>query len=118
MGLRRKIKKIWEDKSKERLSMMLGLEKEAIILKKVQQRTEKMESKILPKEKKITGNMRIVEALELHSEAQQVFTAVGLDSCSRCAVRFDETLFEAADLYDFSLELFLLRLQILVEGEI
>lgn len=59
---------------------------------------------------KITGRSTIEEALSSHPTAHLVMAEVQLQSCQNCAVRFDETLFEAAEFYEFSLEYVLLRL--------
>ena len=58
----------------------------------------------------LTGRSTIEQALRSHPEAKSVFAAVQLHSCHNCAVRFDETLFEAAEFYEFSLEQVLVAL--------
>jgi hypothetical protein len=58
----------------------------------------------------LTGKSTIEQALSSHSNAKMILAEVNLLSCQDCAVRFDETLAEAADFYEFSLDYVLLSL--------
>ena len=51
--------------------------------------------------------MTIDEAWNAHPGAPEVFAKYHLPSCDGCAVRFDESLKEAADAYGIDLEEFL-----------
>ena len=42
--------------------------------------------------------------------AQSVFEEFHLNACANCSVRFDESLAEAAEAYEISLELWLMKL--------
>ena len=46
-----------------------------------------------------TGEMTIDQAWRRHPDARDVFAGVHLPSCDTCAVRFDETIAEAASAY-------------------
>lgn len=58
----------------------------------------------------LTGRSTIEQALSSDPKAHLAFAEVGLLSCQNCSVRFDETLFEAAEFYEFSLDYLLIAL--------
>ena len=58
----------------------------------------------------LTGKSTIDQALFSHANAKMILAEVNLLSCQDCAVRFDETLAEAADFYGFSLDYVLISL--------
>jgi iron-sulfur cluster repair protein YtfE (RIC family) len=60
----------------------------------------------------LTPKNTIEEVLQSHPEAQQVLASVDLPNCGGCLVRFDETLAEAADNYEFDLQRVLNRLNV------
>jgi len=62
----------------------------------------------------LTGHSTIEEAWHCHVLAPEVFKRFDLLNCQHCAVRFDESIEEAAENYDFSLELFLSSLNWLI----
>ena len=60
------------------------------------------------------SRMTIQEALARHAGASQVFRDRHLPGCHLCAVRFDETLGEAAEAYGIPLEEWLAELNALL----
>lgn len=62
------------------------------------------------------ADMTIAQALGRHPSAQRVFAAHHLPACDGCAVRFDETLAEAAAAYNLDLSGLLARLNDLLAG--
>lgn len=60
----------------------------------------------------LTPQNTIEEVLQSHPGAQQVLASVDLPNCGGCLVRFDETLAEAADNYEFDLQRVLNRLNV------
>ena len=65
----------------------------------------------------ITGNSTIEQAWNSHPQAALVFAQFDLLHCNQCAVRFDESVFEASENYEFSLELFLVQINWLIRQE-
>lgn len=63
-----------------------------------------------------TAAMTIDAAWRRHPGARRVFAAHGLPACDHCAVRFDETVAEAAQAYGLDLEGLMAQLQALVES--
>ena len=63
-----------------------------------------------------SGSMTIDQAWRRHPGARAVFAAVHLPSCDTCAVRFDETIAEAAVAYGIDEEAFLASLNDLIAG--
>ena len=63
-----------------------------------------------PKRVYLHGGSTIEEALHSSDVAHQIFQAFQLQSCQTCSVRFDESLAEAAEAYDISLERWLIKL--------
>lgn len=59
------------------------------------------------------ADMTVDEAWRKHPEAHRVFAAHGLPACDGCAVRFDETLAEAAEAYRLDLHRLLRELSAL-----
>lgn len=51
-----------------------------------------------------SAELTVDEAWRKHPRAPEVFAAHGLPACDGCAVRFDETLAEAAEAYRLDLE--------------
>jgi hypothetical protein len=62
------------------------------------------------KPRRFSKKMTIQQALQFHPEAKNVFEDHGLPRCSKCSVRFEETLQEAADVYDINLSVWLFDL--------
>ena len=84
-------------------------------------RLARLEDRLLAMERRIerpTGDysaeMTMAQVLRRHPGARAVLAQEGLPDCSGCAVRFDETLAEAAEAYGFELPQLLARLQALV----
>ena len=63
-----------------------------------------------------TSDMTIDRVWKHHPDAPSVFGRYHLDACDSCAVRFDETLAEAASAYDLDLVTMLEELNSLLEG--
>ena len=62
----------------------------------------------------IRGTDTIDRAWHSHPNASEVFAGYHLHACHQCAVRFDETIQEAALAYDFSAEAMLVELNLLL----
>ena len=60
------------------------------------------------------AEMTIEDAWKNHPEAPLVFRDFHLPACDGCAVRFEETLREAASAYELDLEAFLAALNALI----
>ena len=65
----------------------------------------------------IRASDTIDRAWHSHPNASAVFAGYHLHACHQCAVRFDETIQEAALAYDFSEEAMLVELNLLLRGE-
>jgi len=63
-----------------------------------------------------TGAMTIDQAWRRHPDARAVFASVHLPSCDTCAVRFDETIAEAAGAYGLDEAELLAALNDLIAG--
>ena len=61
-------------------------------------------------------DMTIDQAWNHHPDAPDVFARHHLPACNSCAVRFDETLEEAADAYGLKIETLLKELNTLLTG--
>ena len=59
------------------------------------------------KPRRFSSKMTIEQALQFHPKAKNVFEDHGLPRCNKCSVRFEETLKEAADVYDITLSVWL-----------
>ena len=114
------MKKKITTKLKQRLSAHIKLfaatrfsEEIGVTIADAEKRVEDLTQRINISQKRLypTGMSTIEEVLSFHPQAATVLSKVNLTSCQKCAVRFDETLAEAADFYEFSLEYVLLSLR-------
>jgi len=78
----------------------------------LQNRISRMET-----QEPIRGSDTIDKAWHSHPNASKVFAGYHLHACHQCAVRFDETIQEAALAYDFSAEALLVELNLLLRNE-
>ena len=60
--------------------------------------------------KYLDKEVTIDQAYHSTPEAKEIFNAYNLSACDHCSVRFDETLEEAAQAYNISLEIWQIQL--------
>ena len=66
----------------------------------------------------VLGTDTIDTAWNSHPQAREVFSRYHLHACHQCAVRFDETIQEAAVVYGFSEEIFVMELNKLLRRDL
>jgi len=84
-----------------------------------QQQLELLQQRLngLEKPMQVFGTDVIEQAWNSHPQAPAVFARYHLNACDQCAVRFDETVHEAALAYGFSEEAMLVEINILLREE-
>lgn len=94
-------------------------EKLCAMITDVQEKTDRCQERLeeLQKGVQVLGTDVIDRVWNIHPKAPLVFARYHLDSCDKCAVRFDETIHEAARAYGFSEEALLAEINMLLRGK-
>jgi len=119
------LERLVRDRSRERLSPLLELRGEVRdlggSLNRSTSRADLLEDRLnaldpLLERQPFRPDMTIDQAWNHHSDAPDVFARHHLPACNSCAVRFDETLEEAAAAYGLQIDALLTELNTLLTG--
>ena len=88
-------------------------------LRRTQEQLERLQKRLagLDRSMLVFGTDVIEDVWNSHPKAPSVFARYHLKACHQCAVRFDETIHEAALAYGFSEEAMLTEINLLLREE-
>ncbi len=113
--MRRIIKKVIRTVFSVRQETSLSNQEEFPSSQSMEESTETVEVSLVTEVQKTDT---IDKVWHCHPRAKEVFARYHLHSCNNCSVRFDETVEEAALVYDFSAEELLFAINTLLREEL